>query len=101
MLLWLTLRMFALKTLIWVRNVGLTEVLLTLEQSGFIRPYLPFGSKKKGTVYQLVDGFSLFHHRFLIGESKGDSAFWTSTADSPQRAAWLGLSGRGADRSPD
>lgn len=70
----------------------LTEALLTLEQSGFIRPYLPFGSKKKGTVYQLVDGFSLFHHRFLTGESKGDSAFWTSTADSPKRAAWLGLS---------
>lgn len=84
--------MFAIKTLIWVRNVGLTEVLLTLEQSGFIRAYLPFGSKKKGTVYQLVDGFSLFHHRFLTGASKGDSAFWTSTADSPQRAAWLGLS---------
>ena len=70
----------------------LTEVLLTLEQSGFIRPYLPFGSKKKGTVYQLIDSFSLFHYRFLTGAAKGDTAFWTATADSPQRAAWLGLS---------
>lgn len=70
----------------------LSEVLLTLEQSGFIRPYQPFASKKKGTVYQLVDGFSLFHYRFLTGAAKGDPAFWTSTADSPQRAAWLGLS---------
>ena len=70
----------------------LTEALLTLEQSGFIRPYQPFGAKKKGSVYQLIDSFSLFHYRFLTGAAKGDPAFWTSTADSPQRAAWLGLS---------
>ena len=70
----------------------LTEALATLEQSGFIRPYLPFGAKKKGTVFQLVDNFSLFHHRFLTGTAKGDPAFWTATADSPQRSTWLGLS---------
>lgn len=70
----------------------LTEALATLDQSGFIRPYLPFGAKKKGTVYQLIDSFSLFHHRFLTGAAKGDPGFWTSTADSPQRATWLGLS---------
>ena len=70
----------------------LTEILQTLEQSGFVRPYQPFGAKKKGTVFQLVDGFSLFHYRFLTGAAKGDGSFWMSTADSPQRAAWLGLS---------
>ncbi len=70
----------------------LTEVLTTLEQSGFIRPYLPFGAKKKGTIFQLIDSFSLFHYRFLTGVAKGDAAFWMSTADSPQRATWLGLS---------
>lgn len=59
----------------------LTEALATLEQSGFIRPYLPFGAKKKGTVFQLVDNFSLFHHRFLTGTAKGDPAFWTATAE--------------------
>ena len=85
--------MIELQTALGKASSGkLTEVLQTLEQSGFIRPYQPFGAKKKGMVYQLVDSFSLFHHRFLTGASKGDPAFWTSTADSPQRAAWLGLS---------
>ena len=74
------------------RSGKLTEALSTLEHSGFVRPYQPFGVKKKGTVYQLVDSFSLFHYRFLTGVAKGDAAFWTSTADSPQRMTWLGLS---------
>lgn len=70
----------------------LTEILQTLDQSGFIRPYQPFAAKRKGTVYQLVDNFSLFHYRFLTGASKGDPSFWTSTSDSPQRTTWTGLS---------
>ena len=85
--------MIELQTALGKTSSGkLTEVLQTLEQSGFIRPYQPFGAKKKGTVYQLVDSFSLFHHRFLTGVAKGDAAFWSSTADSPLRMTWLGLS---------
>ena len=85
--------MIELQTALGTTSSGkLTEVLRTLEQSGFIRSYQPFGAKKKGTVYQLIDSFSLFHHRFLTGVAKGDAAFWSSTSDSPQRVTWLGLS---------
>ena len=85
--------MIELQTALGKTSSGkLTEVLQTLEQSGFIRLYQPFGAKKKGTVYQLVDSFSLFHHLFLTGVAKGDAAFWSSTADSPLRTTWLGLS---------
>ncbi|MBR4163923.1 MAG: hypothetical protein IKR11_10400, partial [Solobacterium sp.] len=36
-----------------------------LESCGFIRKYFPFGMKKKNAVYQLIDFFTLFHHKFM------------------------------------
>ena len=68
----------------------LTEVLETLEVSGFIRSYRSFGAKKKNTIYQLIDPFSLFHFRFLENPSS-DEHFWASTVASSAQAAWKGL----------
>jgi hypothetical protein len=68
----------------------LTEVLETLEASGFIRSYRSFGAKKKNTIYQLIDPFSLFHFRFLETPSS-DEHFWSSTVASSAQAAWKGL----------
>jgi len=67
----------------------LTEILETLESSGFIRSYRSFGAKKKNSIYQLIDPFSLFHFRFL-DSGTSDSQFWTTTLSSPSRTVWCG-----------
>ena len=68
----------------------LSEILKTLEASGFIRSYRSYGAKKKNAIYQLTDPFTLFHFRFLETPST-DEHVWSSTLSSPAQAAWRGL----------
>jgi uncharacterized protein len=44
---------------------GFSTMLNELELSGFIASFVPFGKKKKDTLYRLIDHFSLFHLKFL------------------------------------
>jgi AAA+ ATPase superfamily predicted ATPase len=44
---------------------GLTMMLQELEQSGFISSYVPFGKKKKDTLFRLTDCYSLFYLKFI------------------------------------
>jgi len=68
----------------------LTRLLLELEQGGFIRRYRPFGKKSRGTLYQLVDPFSLFHLNFMDGASASDDVFWLKYLESGAHHAWAG-----------
>lgn len=68
----------------------LTKKLSELESCGFIRCYLPFGRKRKGALYQLVDEFTLFAFRFLRGQIT-DEHYWSNTVNTPARNAWCGL----------
>ena len=68
---------------------GLTRRLAELEQSGFLRTYRPFGRKRRGTMVQLTDPFTLFHLTF-IEDSAPDEDFWTTYAAEPGHAAWSG-----------
>ena len=68
----------------------LTDTLETLEESGFIRRYRAFGMKRRNSLYQLIDNFTLFHFKFLDGVTT-DSRFWTATVSSPLQTAWRGL----------
>lgn len=70
----------------------ISEALEALESSGFIRRYVGFGAKKKNSVYQLTDNFTLFHFRFLTGAAQGDPSFWSTTASSTMQNVWKGLS---------
>lgn len=47
------------------RNGSLTKYLGDLEACGFIRSYSSYGNRVKGTVYQLIDNYTLFYYRFL------------------------------------
>ena len=75
-----------------VANCGrLTNWLQDLELSGFIRSYRPFDRRKKGTVYQLVDNFTLFYFRFMRTPENSRDGFWLSSVDSGERHSWEGL----------
>ena len=75
-----------------VANNGvLTRRLQELEQCGFIRRFTEIGCRKKGSVYQLIDNFTLFHLKFAVENTTNDTRFWTTRLDSHLHSAWAGI----------
>jgi hypothetical protein len=68
---------------------GFSRILKELEQSGFIKTYKPFSKKSRGSLYQLVDSFTLFYHKFMKNEDKS-AHFWESNITDPSHSAWSG-----------
>jgi hypothetical protein len=79
-----------------IESTGLTgsgafsKKLLDLENSGFIRGYIPFQNKKKDMVYQIIDPFVLFYYHFLKNKPS-DVHFWTNQLNTSKINAWNGL----------
>ena len=67
-----------------------TAVLEELQQSGFIRRYLPFGRGQRDALFQLVDPFTLFYLSFLKDSKAQFKGAWLSQLDSPRWQAWSG-----------
>ena len=68
----------------------LSESLENLERCGFIRKYNAYGNKKKGTIYQLTDLYTLFYLQFVNENVSIDGTYWQTMIDSPSRRAWAG-----------
>ena len=76
-----------------LENCGaLTKVLDELEACGFIRAYTMPGKRRKGSVFQLIDNFSLFYFKFMAGGANRHSGAWLSKVASQERRIWNGLS---------
>ncbi|MCL2028657.1 MAG: ATP-binding protein [Bacteroidales bacterium] len=69
-----------------------TKLLKDLELCGFIRKYNGFGKKKKESLFQLVDFYTLFYFRFIEKNRSFDEHFWTHSADTSAIRAWKGYS---------
>lgn len=80
-------------------NGAFSSVLEELEQCGFIRSYLPFGTPAlssenrlpKETLFQLVDFFTMFYFSFMQKNRYRDTQFWSHSVNSPAHNAWAGL----------
>ncbi len=70
----------------------LSVVLEELEESGFIRVYAPFGRVKRGSLYQLMDAFTIFYFTFMKGRSSARAGYWLEAVGSQERLAWEGVS---------
>ncbi len=71
---------------------GLTRLLDELEQSGFIRKYIPFEKKSRTSLYQLIDFYTLFYMRYLSeneNEVYGKNK-WLNSFELPSYKAWSG-----------
>ena len=68
----------------------LSRILEELEQCGFIKQYLPFGKKSRGSLYQLIDFYSLFYLKFIEGTTAFGSGAWLAQVDHPKWRAWSG-----------
>lgn len=67
-----------------------TKILMELEQCDFIKKYYPYGKKKKGSLYQLTDPYSLFYLKFVKGSKAGGTGAWLAMLDHPSWRAWSG-----------
>jgi len=73
-------------------NCGtLTEILENLEMSGFVRSYVRTGNAKKGTVFQLIDNYTLFYFRFVRNYRGHDHNHWLHLVHDQKRVVWEGL----------
>lgn len=72
-------------------NGSLSRRLEELEECGFIRRYQTIGARRKNSVYQLIDNYTLFYFRFIAGHSVTDSNYWQKIQISPLYYNWCGI----------
>jgi uncharacterized protein len=69
---------------------SVTTVLEELQHSGFITAYLPFGKKKKESLYRLTDEFSLFHLQFMANNRLEGKNIWQQLSKTQAYISWSG-----------
>lgn len=72
-------------------NTAFSKTLEELEQSGFIRKYNQYGKKERGTIYQLMDNYSLFYNQYIKSNVNNDECFWSNSLQSRLYTTWVGL----------
>ena len=70
----------------------LTIKLSELEESGFIKSYVPFGINKTKKIYIISDYYTLFYLKFIENSGKFESGNWTNRINDASVNAWTGLS---------
>ena len=70
----------------------LTKLLKNLERCDFITSFTQFGNKSKGTLYRLVDFYTLFYYKFVNGTDTKDELWWTHNYNSRSVESWMGRS---------
>nr|WP_297652735.1 hypothetical protein [uncultured Prevotella sp.] len=70
----------------------LTTVLRNLERCDFTVSYIQFGNKVRGTIYRLIDFYTLFYYKFIAQMDSKDEQWWTNNYDSRSVTAWQGFS---------
>jgi uncharacterized protein len=58
--------------------------------SGFVREETPFGRKKRGSIYKLIDEYSVFYHKFIKANKKAQPGIWQLLANSQTYKIWTG-----------
>lgn len=61
-----------------------------LIMSDFVVENMPFGKKKRGTLYRLIDEYSVFYHRFIKSNKKYTEGIWQQIAASQSYKIWSG-----------
>lgn len=69
---------------------GLSTILNELEESGFVRKYIPFNKKFRDSLYQLTDFYTLFYLNFIQNHQLTEKDFWIKAIDNPKYRTWSG-----------
>lgn len=70
----------------------LTTVLRNLERCDFVMTYRQFGNKSRGTLYRLVDFYTLFFYKFVENHDGKDEQWWMHNSTTRGVEAWQGTS---------
>ena len=68
----------------------LTIVLKNLERCDFIISFQQYGNKSRGTLYRLVDFYTLFYYKFVDAIDSKDEQWWTHNYNSHSIESWQG-----------
>ena len=71
-------------------NGAFGKIIKSLVDNEFIRPYNFFGNKKRDTIYQLADFYTMFYFSYIKDNYGRDEHFWTNSVDLPLRRSWAG-----------
>jgi uncharacterized protein len=58
--------------------------------SGFVKEETPFGRKKRGSIYKLIDEYSVFYHKFIKPNKKPQAGVWQLLANTQAYKIWTG-----------
>lgn len=68
----------------------LSKVLEELTESGFIKPYIPFGKTAKDSAYKLTDEYSRFYLKFIEHSRSEGKGTWISLSRETSWKSWSG-----------
>jgi AAA+ ATPase superfamily predicted ATPase len=68
-----------------------TNILVELEESGFIMQYIPFQKTIKDSIYKLTDEYSLFYLKFIEGSRSTGSGTWLRLSTGASYLSWSGF----------
>ena len=74
-----------------VSNGTFSRCLSDLEECGFIRRYVQSEEGRNGGVYQLVDNFTLFYRKFVLGRDERNGDYWRSVLSEGAKNEWRGF----------
>jgi uncharacterized protein len=74
---------------------GVSLIIEELLHSGFVSAYLPFGKKKKDSLYRLADEFSLFYLYFIEHNRLAGPDIWQQLSQKQAYISWAGYSFEG------
>ena len=74
---------------------GASNMLEELIHSGFVSMHLPFGKKKKESLFRLSDEYSLFYLQFIEGNQNQGPDTWKEISQTPIFNSWAGYSFEG------
>ena len=70
----------------------LATTLRNLERCDFIISFTQFGNKSRGTLYRLVDFYTLFYFKFIKSLDTKDEQWWQHNYNSRSVESWQGTS---------
>ena len=70
----------------------LSTILKNLERCDFLITYTQFGNKNRGTLYRLVDFYTLFYYKFVESNDGKDEQWWMHNYSLRSVESWQGTS---------
>jgi uncharacterized protein len=80
------------KSLAWESSGDFSVKLSELEESGFLKSYVPFGLNKNKKIYVIADYYTLFYFKFIEHHESFAQGTWINKISDGATQVWAGLS---------